>query len=145
VRFFLSVYNEGEPGEADAFWLVPRIESVLPANDLVLVWHEDSNVSSICRELRIFRTGRLSGEAQAFSCRGDRHEIGAVRLTEDESRQIVEWIDRLKPFEAEVYSASQDPRTTWMSFTGLGRADATNTDILNLHTLATQLFNAINR
>jgi hypothetical protein len=146
VRFFLSVYNEGEPEEADAFWLVPHIESILPANELFLVWHEDNNAGSLCRELRVYRTGRQSGEAQAFSCRGDRQEIGAVRLTDDEARQVVEMIERLKPFDAEVYSASsQDPRTTWMSFTGLGRAEATNADILNLQNLATQLFTAINR
>lgn len=146
VQFSLEVYNNGRPADANAFWLVPHIESEVQPSELILNWHQEGSPGSTCNELRVTRTGRRSGEARGFSCQNNSRDLGTVQLTEDEISQFLDLVNRLKSFDGEVYSASPSgPLVTWMSFVGQGTAEASNSDILTLQNLGSQIFNAIKR
>jgi hypothetical protein len=144
VEFILSVYNNGNPAAANAFWLVPHIDGAVSTSELVLNWRQEGGPDDVCDEIYVYLTGSRSGSARVFSCAGRSADRGTVRLTEDEARRLTELEARLKTFEADVFSATPgDPFTSWMNFTGRGSSEATNAEILELQALAEQLLAAL--
>ncbi len=65
VRFILRVTNVGKAADANAFWLVPRIENFSDDADLVIAWREEGGVRRICADVKVYLTGRDTAEARA--------------------------------------------------------------------------------
>jgi hypothetical protein len=141
VQFILTVVNTVSTEDANAFWLLPRIQNNMPATGLILDWHQQSKGDASCQELRVYQTGAASGFAYAYTCGANPTLIASDQLVQDEMYQFLAWQARLKSFEGEVYSAAAGgPVTVYFTFYGFGTADAANDDIQAIQTLAKRIY-----
>jgi hypothetical protein len=146
VQFLLGVRNNGQPGAANAFWFVPRVETVAPQSNLVMVWSQQGGSQNVCEELRISLTGVTDGFAQARSCEGAGQDLGSSSLTATELDQLLAWVAQLAPFDAELFNADQSgPLISYMTFNGRGSSDAQNQDITAMQNYAEALYGRITR
>lgn len=144
IQLILTVENMGNANNANAFWLLPRIQNQAFTSSLVLTWARDGYPGFPCAELRVYLNYAGQGEAQAISCSPYRYELGRTRLSTSEVQLLRNWISRLKSFNAEISRSSPGtPITTWISFEGAGVNDAQDTDMQSMNTFATNLFNEI--
>lgn len=146
VQFSLGVRNNGASQAANAFWFVPRIETVAPQSSQVLVWSQQGGSRNVCEQLRINLTGTTAGVAQARSCKGAGQDLGSSSLTDEELQQVLSWAVQFAPFDAELFNADEgEPLTSYIVFTGRGSGDAQNQDITAMQNFASSLFRRITR
>jgi hypothetical protein len=145
VYLVLSVYNNGQPGDANAIWLQPRIQQSYQRYSHALTWTRHGYYSrNSCDELRVSYTSLNTAVAEAFDCRQGSVSLGQVTLTADQVYQLSTWIQRLENSEGEFYSATQDrPVTTNVFLGGVGQRVATNDELLAIASFAVQLYNLI--
>lgn len=146
VQLILSATNNTGNQSANAVWYMPHIQNRSSSTNLVLTWHQTGGSPSICEELDVYLTGDQSGLARAVNCKGSGRDLGSVALTADELSQFLEWVDKFKTFDAQVFRASSGPGVlAYISFQGQGTADATDVDIRAIQDMAERLFLTINR
>lgn len=142
----LTVNNNGEPRQANAVWLLPRIQKLNAARAYTLVWTREGFPSAnSCDGLRISLVGPRTALAQAFDCRrASSPEIGRTTLTVDQANQLWIWVQRYQNYEGEVYtSTSQHPVIAWIQFQGLGQNVAGEAEIQAMNSFALQIFSQI--
>jgi hypothetical protein len=148
VSLILSVFNRGRARDADAVWLLPRVEqggAAPRANTLTWTREGRPNQDS-CHELQIFHTAANSAVAVAYDCDFGRLELGRVTLNSQQMEQLRTWEARLDDFEGEIYSAAGgNPVQAWVSFRGSGRGIANNAQIRAVESFAAQIFAQITR
>jgi hypothetical protein len=147
VSLILSVFNRGRARDANAFWLLPRVESGGTARTNTLTWtREGLPAEDSCDELHVYYTGPNSAVAVAYDCRIGLQELGRMTLNTDQVQQLRAWVSRLDNFEGEMYSASAgNPVISWVVFRGSGRSVASDGDIHALENFAAQIFFQITR
>lgn len=145
INFILSVRNNGAFDDANAFWFVPQITNDnLTSSDLVLTWQRTGGTEAVCDELKIYLTGRLRGEARAYTCTGTRRDLGSLRLSEAEVAQVLDWVSRLRSFEGEVFVPDDNqPLRSYLIFAGRGSQVASAEEINAMQYMAGSLFAAI--
>jgi hypothetical protein len=144
IQLIFFVGNVGNANNANAFWLMPRIQNRAPTSDKVLTWTREGFPGLPCAELRIYQNNVGQAEAQAISCSPYRYELGRISLTAQEQQKLQEWIQRLKSFDAEIsHSSPGTPIVTWLSFQGLGINVAQDPDLQAINTFAASLFNKL--
>lgn len=146
TTLILTVSNNGEPRQANAVWLLPRIQKLTPGRAYTLVWtREGFPTANDCDGLRISLVGPRTALAQAFDCQRARNpEIGRLNLTPDQANQLWAWVQRYQDYEGEVYtSTSQHPLIAWIQFQGLGQNVAGEAEIQAMNSFALQLFGQI--
>jgi hypothetical protein len=144
VSFILNVNNRGVPEQANAFWLVPRIER-FEQGELVYTWRRQGGANDTCDELRVYLTdGDRSGEAQAISCEDGLKELGSDSLTDRELDNVLDWVRSFAPFEGEVFEPSSGtPETVKIKFNGGGDAEAFTSDIEAINRYSRRMFTRI--
>jgi len=145
VRFILTTYNDGDPAEADAIWMSPRIQNTLSQYSLALNWSREGfpNPSS-CNELDVYLIGDLNGEARAFSCSQGKRELGRMALSQDDVDRLSSWTEQLENFDSQTYRASpEQPIVSWIYLYGRGNSTAQDSDIQAILNFATRLFEQI--
>ena len=146
VQFLFGVRNNGAPNAANAFWFAPHIETVAPQSSQVMFWSQQGGSGNVCEQLRVNLTGVSAGTAQARSCKGAGQDLGSSSLTNEELEQLLGWVARLAPFDAELFNADAGgPLTSFLTFNGRGSGDAQNQDITAMQNFAEALFNRITR
>jgi len=146
IQLILGMTNHGNYQDANGFWFAPHIDNVIPTSQLVLNWRRQGGLRNVCDDLRIYLTGRRSGEARASTCRDNARELGRSSLSAQELDQVLNWIDRFSAFDGEVYLAStDDPVTSYLVFQGRGRSEALSNDINLISSFAQSLFNELSR
>lgn len=144
IQLIFSVENLGNANNANAFWLLPRIQNQAFTSSLILDWTREGYPGTPCAELRVYLNNAGQGEAQAVSCSPYRYELGRIRLSASEVQQLRDWIARLRSFDAEISRSSPStPITTWISFQGSGINDARDPDLQAMNAFATMLFDGI--
>ncbi|HSQ25508.1 MAG TPA: NBR1-Ig-like domain-containing protein [Anaerolineales bacterium] len=144
IQLIFSVENMGVAENANAFWLQPRILNQTPTSNLVLTWTREGFPGMPCSELRIFLNNAGQGEAWAISCSPYSYELGRTSLSALEVRQLFDWIQRLRSFDAEISRSSPvTPIITWLRFEGTGINDASDPDLQAINSFATRLFDQI--
>ena len=142
VRFILTVNNLAVARDANAFWLTPHIERFFINS--VLDWTQEGRTAVSCDGLRLFLTSEADFRAEAYSCAPEQRNLGGRPLSTDENVQVFEWVNRLKPFDAEIYQARPDvPIKTQFNLSGRGIAEKTNADIGAINNFAERLFLSI--
>lgn len=147
INLVLNVFNNGQQGDANAIWLLPRIQQSYQRSSPALTWTRSGYYSrSSCDEIRVSFTGANTAAARAFDCFQGSWDLGQITLTADQVSQLSYWIQRLENSEGEFYSATQDrPVTTHIFLNGLGQRVATDEDLRNIEKFAVELFNLIVR
>ncbi|MBN2548862.1 MAG: hypothetical protein JXB15_06880 [Anaerolineales bacterium] len=144
VQFTLIVGNNGNPQTADAFWLLPRIQSLGSQTSLVLDWSREIEQTSQCVELKIYLFSQISAEAQAFSCTGRGEYLGKTSLDSDDLAQLLDWVRVYADFEGEIYDAAAgQPVITYIALYGQGNNNVTDTDINRISRFAEQIYKQI--
>jgi hypothetical protein len=145
VRFILTVLNNGDPLQANAFWLTPRIRNGTPQTDLLLTWNREGYPQpSDCDELDVYLFGDQSGEARAYDCSQGKFELGRASLSSADVERLRTWRNQLQDFDSQIYSASPaQPVVTWIYFYGNGSSTSQQTDIDAMDSLATSLYTQI--
>jgi hypothetical protein len=145
VRFILTVMNNGDPLQANAFWLTPRIRNGTPQTDLLLTWNREGYPQpSDCDELDVYLFGDQSGEARAYDCSQGKFELGRASLSSADVERLRTWRNQLQDFDSQIYSASPaQPVVTWIYFYGNGSSTSQQTDIDAMDSLATSLYTQI--
>ncbi len=144
IQLILTVENLGNADNANAFWLLPRIQNQALTSTQVLTWTREGYPGMPCAELRVYLNNTGQGEAQALSCSPNRYELGRTRLSTAEVQQLWDWMVRLKSFNAEISRSSPGtPIITWLAFQGTGINDARDPDLQAMNSLASMLFNEI--
>jgi hypothetical protein len=146
VSFILETVNNGRASRADAYWFVPHIRNLEIEADLALEWRQYGGLIGGCNELQIYLIGGQRGEAQAYSCEGERSYLGDIDLTNSEVRQLTVWVERFSAFDVQVSRASsRNPEVTQLKFRGQGRREVTDQVIEDMESLAAGLFTLINQ
>jgi hypothetical protein len=147
VRFILTVLNNGDPQQANAFWLTPRILNGTPQTDLVLTWtREGYPQPSDCDELDVYFFGEQRGEARAYSCDQGKIELGRTTLSSADVERLRTWRNQLQDNDSQIYSASSaQPVITWIYFYGNGAATSQQTDVDAMDNFASSTFDQILR
>ncbi len=144
IQIILQVENVGNANNANAFWLQPRIQNQALNNIQVLSWTREGLPGFPCAELKVYLNPLGQGEAQAFSCGPAHNELGRTSLSGQEIKQLFDWTQRFKFFNAEISRASTNtPVVTRISFKGSGIFDAADPDLQAINTFAAALFNRI--
>jgi hypothetical protein len=144
IQLIFTVENVGNANNANAFWLLPRIQNQALTSTQVLTWTREGFPSLPCAELRIYLNNTGQGEAQALSCSPYRYELGRTTLSVSETQQLWDWMLRLKSFNAEISRSSPGtPIITWISFQGTGINDARDPDLQAMNTFATIIFESL--
>ncbi len=144
IQLILTVENVGNVDNANASWVQPRIQNQTPSNSLVFTWTREGYPGWPCTELRVYMNNSGQGEAQAIACSPYRYELGKVGLSRQDVLQLMEWMQRLSSFDAEISRAAQgNAITTWISFSGLGTDNARDSDLQAINSFATLLFNEV--
>ena len=144
IQLIFTVENVGNAENANAFWLFPRIQNQTPTSNRILTWTREGAPGIPCAELRIYLNNSGLGEAQAFSCTPPRYELGQTGLSAQDVGQLLQWIQKLKNFDAEISRASPgNPIVTWMEFQGNGVNDAGDSDMQAISNFAAMLFDEI--
>jgi hypothetical protein len=143
VRFILTVTNNGDPANAAAVWLSPRMVRQTPNTLLVLDWTRRGG-TSICNRLRINLTNFGNAEARAYRCSGAEVELGRLALSGSDLDQLMNWFWSFHNFDAEVIRAQEaiDIRSS-IGFQGQGQDDATDEDINAINEYAARIYNLI--
>jgi hypothetical protein len=144
VQFILRVTNRGAYKDANAFWFVPHIQATSPSNELVLSWHNEGGVNKSCSDVKVYLTGRRSGEARARNCKSGSQASGTLALSNDQVDQIRKWVDKFNSFEF----GAKTPTTgetidEKIVFNGEGKTSAAYDDILQMQDFMRNLYNAI--
>jgi hypothetical protein len=144
VQFILRVTNKGRHRDANAFWLAPRIESSSGRNDLVLSWRKEGGLDEDCFEVKVYLTGRRSGEANARSCVRGTGDSGSLDLTSSQVDQVTDWFDRFNSFEYKVETpVSGETLVESVKFHGDGKKEALDDDIRVMMDFMYSLYNSI--
>jgi len=145
VQFILRVYNNGRARDAQAVWFLPRIEQFTPARQSILTWTREGGDQDACDFLEVYLTGNTAAEARASTCEtGDYVERGVRSLTVAELNRLLEWVRRIKPFNAsQSYTPGVNPITIGINFLGNGSTDASAEDIQVILDFSKQLFEGI--
>jgi len=144
VRFILSVTNQGRHSEAQGFWLVPRIENFSNREELVISWRKEGGEQDVCADVKVYLTGRRTGEARARTCEGNLRESGRLTLDENEMEQVLKWIDRYGSYEFEAQTPSGDETLVEkISFKGDGSREALINTITAMQEFMESLYNSI--
>jgi hypothetical protein len=146
IQLILSTENRGSSGDANGLWFAPHIRGgSAPTSNQILTWSQRGGADNVCEELKIFLNTRNEGTAQARSCR-DGRDLGSILLNQEELNQLLSWLDQLAPFDAELFNADKgEPLTSFMTFQGRGREEASNAHIVALQDYSQRLFNRIAR
>jgi hypothetical protein len=106
--------------------------------EAVVHWREFGGIPVHCGELVIY----ANGDVQAFSCDPPATVgVGEARLQADEQDRLDEWIDTYEPFEYQrSITAITDSVTVTLTFTGTGTTVASESDQLQIESLAGQLY-----
>lgn len=147
VWFTLGVTNNGVPENANAFWLLPRIQKESTPSSLALDWtRRGFPQASSCHTLKVFLTGSSQVEARAYSCAQGERELGRSVLGQVDADQFIEWFRRLGSFESETYQAGGNrPTIYWFQFRGQGASDASDADIKAINNWAALIFDVISK
>lgn len=146
VSLVMTVYNQGRPGDADAYWLEPQVRPAQARPDTLIWTREGTPFAASCQELRIFHTGTASAVAVASNCEAGTFELGRTTLSADQLSQLRQWERRLADFEGEMYTAAGGrPIISWILFRGIGSGVATEPEMQALASFAEQLYQAITR
>jgi hypothetical protein len=142
VSLILSVFNRGRGRDANAFWLLPRVEQGAAPRSNTLTWTRDGLPDEdSCDELHVYHTSTNTVMAVAYDCSAGLVELGRMTLSAAQVEQLRAWEARLDNAEGEVYSASGgNAVTSWVVFRGLGRAVGSDGDIHALESFAAQIF-----
>jgi hypothetical protein len=146
VYLTLNVSNNGVAQDANAFWLLPRVERQVLPGGYVLTWSQEGAAGAgSCDELRIAlnyaASGAVAGQAQAYDCSRGSAELAQRRLTENELNQLLNWVNRLESFTGEVYTSAQGRAILSMVYLqGSGSGAASDADIQALDNFAKQIF-----
>ncbi|MFM8320166.1 MAG: NBR1-Ig-like domain-containing protein [Chloroflexota bacterium] len=142
VTFILNVYNRGNPRQAAAVWLLPRVQKQSAPGGYTLAWQrEDFPRLGDCDALRIALSGPNTGTAIAYDCSLGTQEIARAPLTGDQAEQLWYWVQRLGWVEGEVYTSSANhPVTAWVELRGAGVSQGSNSDIQAIQIFAAQVF-----
>jgi len=144
VYLILEVYNNGNPENANAVWLDPRITSAPIVQETVLTWRQEGGINDICEELRIDLNPFSAATAFANSCEVGNKPLGSSMLTSAEDESLNSWLRRFAPFEAVTYSASNtDPIVVNTAFNGWGDAEAFSSDIEAMQRFAQKIYDRI--
>jgi hypothetical protein len=145
VRFILTVLNDGDPLQANAFWLTPRILNGAPQPNLVLTWNREGYPQpSDCNELDVYILGDQRGEARAYDCSLGNVELGRAFLSNADVERVRTWRNQLQDFDSQIYSASPaQPVVTWIYFYGSGSTTSQQTDIDAINSFATSIYTQI--
>lgn len=145
INLVLNVYNNGLPADANAIWLLPRVQQYYQRSSPALTWTRSGYYSrNSCEEVKVSFTGPNTAIAQAFDCGQGTWDLGQISLSAAQVSQLSYWIQRLENTEGEFYSATQDrPVTTYIFLNGLGQRTASNDDLRNLESFALELYNQI--
>jgi hypothetical protein len=148
ISLILSVFNRGRVRNANAFWLLPRVEqqSQTPRVNTLTWTREGRPNETSCQELHVYHTAANSAVAVAYDCRNQLRELGRAALNANQMEQLRTWETRLDNFEGEVYSAAGGrPVSSWIVFRGMGNGVANDSHIRALDNFAAQIFNLIVR
>ena len=147
INLILAVYNNGLPSNANAIWLLPRVQQSYQESAAVLTWSRQGYSSrASCDELRVFYTSSSNAVAQAYDCRQGSITLGQITLTTDQLNQLSAWIRRLEDSEGEIYSAIRDrPVTSHVSLHGLGQGVVSNEELRTIESFANFLYDSIVR
>jgi hypothetical protein len=147
IYLVLSVYNNGQPGDANGIWLQPRIQQSYQRSSPALSWTRHGYFGrNSCDELRVIYTSPNAAFAEAFDCRQGSQSLGQITLTYDQFNQLSAWIQRLENSEGEFYMAAQErPVTINVFLGGLGTRVATNDELMAIANFAAQLYDLIAR
>ncbi len=144
IQLIFTVENLGNANNANAFWLSPRIQNQALTRTQVLTWTREGFPGMPCAELRVYLNNAGQGEAQALSCSPYRYELGRTSLSIPETQQLLDWMLRLKSFNAEISRSSPGtPIITWITFQGTGGNDASDPDMQAMNTFATMIFSRL--
>jgi hypothetical protein len=147
VYFILTVNNNGVPQDANAFWLMPRVENRQLPSSYVLVWtRQGRRATNACQELRISLAGLRYAEAHAYDCTSGERSLGYLTLDAAQLSKLLVWVQSLGPSSGELYySTSPQPIIDWIDFRGYGTATASDADLQAIDRFAAQIFNQIVR
>lgn len=147
IYLMLTVYNNDGGSDANAIWLMPRVQQAYQLSTTALTWTRNAYTSrSSCEEIRVSYTSSTTAVAQAFDCRQGSRTLGQIGLTIDQVNQLSTWIERLENTEGEIYSATADrPVTSHVFLRGLGQRVASTEELRAMESFAAQLFNLIVR
>jgi hypothetical protein len=147
INLILAVYNNGLASQANAVWLLPRVQQSYQESSAALTWTRQGYYArSSCDELRVFYTTSNSAVAQAYDCRQGSLSLGQITLTTDQLNQLSNWVRRLEQSEGEIYAATQDrPVTSHVSLRGLGQGIVSNEELRTIESFAADLYASIVR
>lgn len=144
VQFTLIVGNNGNPQTANAFWLLPRVQSLGSQTNLVLDWIKVIEQTGQCSELKIYLISQVSAEAQAFSCAGRGEYLGKTSLGSDDLAELQAWVRLYVNFEGEIYNAAAgQPVITSLALYGLGSSNVSDAEINRISRFAEQIYKQI--
>jgi hypothetical protein len=144
LQFILTVMNNGRAKNPNAFWFVPHISKVVPKPAQVLTWHH-SNGTEGCQELRVYLTGTVMAEAEAFDCSsGQAVSLGRTRLNDSQLNQMVTWVNAYKSFETDTTPPDESTSAiAWIKFKGKGTGMPTSNDMQAMASFAATIFRSI--
>ena len=144
VQFILSVTNQGVQSDANAFWLVPHIHNLSERSDLVISWRQEGGDNDVCYDVKVYMTGRHSGDARARSCGAGVRESGTTRLSNAQVDQILDWVESFGSFEFKVETPiNNDVLTETVVLYGEGKIEALYNDIRIMQDFMRNLYNSI--
>jgi hypothetical protein len=107
-------------------------------------WRQEGGVSEHCRELKIYLTGRRSGEARARNCENGAVGSGNLKLNKSQVDQVFYWMERFNDYEFKVETpTSGESLVEKIVFKGEGRREALSNDILPMMQFMESLYNSI--
>lgn len=143
VEFILTVNNVGDPEDADAVWLRPRIEAPGAEGNLVLFWRQEDGLEDECYLMRIYLFGAGRADAVVHTCDRNR-QVGSIRLSDDYYDTLVDWYNELAPFKGEVYRATGAMGLeSDFELVSRGDEDANDEEIRAIDAFASDLLDAI--
>lgn len=103
-------------------------------------WRREGGIAGFCDVVTV-----LAGTATVASCAADPPEIvGEVTLTDEQSRQMMTWLEELRTFDdTRRDPATTDAMTVTIIFAGQGDNEPTDEIIAELDALATDILRAV--